>query len=114
MADVNRQLKGELNKSFSKVAISPIPYFAPPPPQMESPGLVLMMGMANALGEGLGGMSGKGEGLGQMNQGAGSYSYSNTPGVTPSFTPSGNYMPSNPSFGFSQNYNFRSPHLQAY
>ena len=30
---------------------------------MESPGLVLMMGMANALGEGLGGMSNTGDGL---------------------------------------------------
>ena len=63
MADVNRQLKTQLNRSFSKVAISPIPDFAPPPPQMESPGLVLMMGMANALGEGLGGMSNTGDGL---------------------------------------------------
>ena len=114
MADVNRQLKTQLNRSFSKVAISPIPDFAPPPPQMESPGLVLMMGMANALGEGLGGMSGKGDGLGQMNQGAGNYSYSNTPGVTPSFSGVAPAMPSNPMFGFSQNYNFISPHLQPY
>ena len=63
MADVNRQLKTQLNRSFSKVAIQPIQDFAPPPPQMESPGLVLMMGMANALGEGLGGMSNTGDGL---------------------------------------------------
>ena len=108
MADVNRQLKTQLNRSFSKVAISPIPDFAPPPPQMESPGLVLMMGMANALGEGLGGMSGKGDGLGKMNQGAGNYSYSNTPGVTPSFTPDstinyGNTFPKG-SFGITPGY----------
>ena len=107
MADVNRQLKTQLNRSFSKVAIQPIQDFAPPPPQMESPGLVLMMGMANALGEGLGGMSGKGDGLGQMNQGAGNYSYSNTPGVTPSYTPS---APAMPSMGvnspFFQNYGY--------
>ena len=63
MADVNRNLKGQLNKSFSKVAIQPIPDFAPPPPQMENVGLTLMMGMANAIGEGIGGMSGKGNGL---------------------------------------------------
>ena len=55
-ADVNRQLKAERNKSFGKVAIQPIPDFAPPKPQMESPGLVFMMGMANAIGEGIGGM----------------------------------------------------------
>ena len=114
MADVNRQLKTQLNRSFSKVAIQPIQDFAPPPPQMESPGLVLMMGMANALGEGLGGMSGKGDGLGQMNQGAGNYSYSNTPGVTSSYSGVGATVPSNPSFGFRQNYNFISPHLQPY
>ena len=63
MADTNRQLKSTLNKSFSKVAIAPVQDFAPPPPQMENVGLTLMMGMANALGEGLGGMSGKGDGL---------------------------------------------------
>ena len=63
MADVNRNLKGQLNKSFSKVAIQPIPDFAPPPPQMENVGLTLMMGMANAIGEGIGGMSGKGNAM---------------------------------------------------
>ena len=63
MADVNRQLKTQLNRSFSKVAISPIPDFAPPPPQMQNVGLTLMMGMANAVSEGIGGMSGKGDGM---------------------------------------------------
>ena len=102
MADVNRQLKTQLNRSFSKVAIQPIQDFAPPPPQMESPGLVLMMGMANALGEGLGGMEGKGDGL-KMNQGAGDYSYSNigaTPTYNPNFISQAPAMPSNPAFGF--------------
>ena len=56
MADTNRQLKGTLNKSFSKVAIQPVQDFAPPPPQMENVGLTLMMGMGQALGAGLEGM----------------------------------------------------------
>ena len=63
MADVNRQLKTQLNRSFSKVAVAPVQDFAPPPPQMQNVGLTLMMGMANALGEGLGGMSNTGDGL---------------------------------------------------
>ena len=104
MADVNRQLKTQLNRSFSKVAIAPIPDFAPPPPQMENVGLTLMMGMGQALGEGIMGN----EGLmnkfnnSKMGGGTGNFSYSNTPGVTPSFTPSGNFMPSNPSYGFGK------------
>ena len=57
-ADVNRQLKAQRNKSFGKVAIQPIPDFAPPKPQMENVGLTFMMGMANAIGEGIGGMGG--------------------------------------------------------
>ena len=63
MADTNRQLKTQLNRSFSKVAIAPVQDFAPPPPQMENVGLTLMMGMGQALGAGLEGMSGKGNGL---------------------------------------------------
>ena len=51
--DINRQLKGQLNQSFSRVAIAPVPEFAPPKPLMQSPGLALMMGMANALGAGI-------------------------------------------------------------
>ena len=65
MADTNRQLKGTLNKSFSKVAIQPIQDFAPPPPQMENVGLTLMMGMGQALGAGLEGMPNKTMGGGQ-------------------------------------------------
>ena len=113
MADTNRQLKGELNKSFSKVAVSAIRDFEEPPPVMGNVGMTLMLGMGQALGAGLEGRMGNNN-YKNMNQGGGNYSYSNTPGVTPSFTPSGNYMPSNPSFGFSQNYNFISPHLQTY
>ena len=55
-ADVNRQLKAQLNQSFGKVAIQPIQDFAPPPPQMQNVGLTFMVGMANAIGEGIGGM----------------------------------------------------------
>ncbi len=58
-ADVNRQLKSTLNKSFGKVAVMPIADFAPPPPQMENPGLIFMMGMAGAISDGIGGMSSK-------------------------------------------------------
>ena len=65
MGDTNRQLKGTLNKSFSKVAIQPIQDFAPPPPQMENVGLTLMMGMGQALGAGLEGMPNKTMGGGQ-------------------------------------------------
>ena len=56
MADVNRQLKTQLNRSFGKVAIAPVQDFVPPPPQMQNPGLIFMMCMGQALGAGLGGM----------------------------------------------------------
>ena len=56
MGDVNRQLKTQLNRSFSKVAVAPVQDFVPPPPQMQNPGLIFMMGMGKALGAGLGGM----------------------------------------------------------
>ena len=72
MADTNRQLKGTLNKSFSKVAIAPVQDFAPPPPQMQNVGLTLMMGMGQALGAGLEGMPKTGDGLGKtMESGTG-------------------------------------------
>jgi len=53
--DINRQLKGQLNQAFSRVAIQPIPDIAPPRPVMQSPGLALMLGMASAIGEGIAG-----------------------------------------------------------
>ena len=56
--DVNRQLKGQLNRSFGKVAIQPIADIAPPPPVMQSPGLALMIGMGQALGAGIEGNEG--------------------------------------------------------
>ena len=61
---------------------------------MQNVGMTLMLGMGQALAAGIGGMSNTGDGLKQMNQGAGSYSYSNTPGVTPSYTPTAPAMPS--------------------
>ena len=109
-ADTNRQLKSTLNKSFSKVAVAPVKDFVPPAPQMQNVGLTLMMGMGKALGAGLEGMSGNtmgdipGQGV-TMNQGAGTYQYSNigaTPSYNPNFISSAPVMPSNPSFGFGK------------
>ena len=51
--DVNRQLKGQLNRSFGKVAIQPIADLAPPPPVMQNVGMTFMLGMGEALGAGL-------------------------------------------------------------
>ena len=56
--DVNRQLKGQLNRSFGRVAIQPIADMAPPKPVMQNVGLTLMLGMGQALGAGLGGSMG--------------------------------------------------------
>ena len=104
--DVNRQLKTALNRSFAGVAIQPVADLAPPPPVMQNVGLTLMLGMGEALAAGIGGMNSKGDGL-NMNQGAGNYSYSNTPGVTPSYTPPGQFMPSNPAYvGAGANVNY--------
>jgi len=55
MEDVNRRLKGTLRKSFGKVALQPIADLAPPRPVFQNVGLTLMMGMANAVGEGIAG-----------------------------------------------------------
>ena len=65
MADTNRQLKGTLNKAFSKVAVAPIPDFAEPPPVMGNVGMTLMLGMGQALGAGLEGAQAKTMGPGQ-------------------------------------------------
>ena len=63
MADTNRQLKGQLNKSFSKVAIKPDPDFVPPAPHMKNTGMILAMGMANAVSAGFGGMGDNSDGM---------------------------------------------------
>ena len=54
--DINRDLKGQLNKSFGRVAIQPIADMAPPKPVMQNVGMTLMLGMGQALGAGLEGM----------------------------------------------------------
>ena len=54
--NVNRQLKSDVNQSFSKVAVQPIADIAPPPPVMQNVGLTFMLGMGSALGAGLDGM----------------------------------------------------------
>ena len=54
--DVNRQLKGQLNRSFGKVAIQPVQDFAPPAPVMQNVGMTFMLGMGEALGAGIEGM----------------------------------------------------------
>ena len=59
--EVNRQLKGELNRSFGKVVIQPQPDFAPPPPVYQNVGMTLMLGMAGAVAEGIAGMPSKGQ-----------------------------------------------------
>ena len=61
--DVNRQLKGQLNRSFGRVAIQPIADMAPPKPVMQNVGLTLMLGMGQALGAGLEGMGNTGDAL---------------------------------------------------
>jgi len=58
--DINRDLKGQLNKSFGRVAIQPIADLPPPKPVMQNVGMTLMLGMGQALGAGIGGMSGGG------------------------------------------------------
>ena len=60
-ADVNRQLKGQLNRSFGKVVIQPVQDLAPPPPVMQNVGLTFMLGMGQAIGAGI-------EGNPNMNQ----------------------------------------------
>ena len=54
---INRQVKGELNKSFGKVVIQPIADLPPPPPVYQNVGLTLMLGMAQAVGAGMEGAS---------------------------------------------------------
>ena len=117
MADTNRQLKTQLNRSFSKVAVAPVQDFVPPAPHMKNPGLIFAMGMGQALGAGLEGMSGKtmGDSPGGGGEVAGT-GYSITGGASiPNVSGGmmtgtyGSFMPSNPSFvGTGANYSFQS------
>ena len=54
--DVNRNLKGQLNNSFGKVAIQPVADLAPPAPVKRNVGMTLALGMAKAVGAGIEGM----------------------------------------------------------
>jgi len=56
--DINRDLKGQLNRSFGRVAIQPVADLPPPKPVMQNVGMTLMLGMGQALGAGLEGMGG--------------------------------------------------------
>ena len=58
-AYTRNQLKAQQNRSFSKVALNPIPDVAKPPPTMGNPGMALMLGMGQALAAGIGGMDDK-------------------------------------------------------
>ena len=88
--DINRDLKGQLNRSFGRVAIQPIADLPPPRPVMQNVGMTLMLGMGQALGAGLEGMP--------ANSGQNSY-MSKNPSVTPTSTVNyGNTFPSG-SFG---------------
>ncbi len=51
--DINRDLKGQLNRAFGRVAIQPVVDLPPPKPVMQNVGLTLMLGMGEALGAGL-------------------------------------------------------------
>ena len=109
MADVNRQLKTQLNRSFGKVAIAPVQDFAPPPPQMQNVGLTLMMGMANAVGEGIQGNEGLMNKFNNTKLGQGQLFGGNnmTPSPTSLGMTQGNFMPSMPNYvGVGANYNF--------
>lgn len=97
--DVNRQLKGQLNRSFGKVAIQPIADIAPPPPVMQNVGLTFMLGMGEALGAGLE------AGMGQNTNPFRNQTPSSTPNAfSSSFntTPliSGNYMNYSPNINW--------------
>ena len=46
--DVNRKLKGSLNRSFGNVAIQPIPDLAPPKPVYQNPMFAALLGGAQA------------------------------------------------------------------
>jgi len=61
--DINRDLKGQLNRSFGRVAIQPIADMAPPKPVMQNVGMTLMLGMGQALGAGIEGMGSTGNAL---------------------------------------------------
>ena len=71
--DINRQLKGQLNQSFGRVAILPTADFAPPQPVMQNVGMTFMLGMGQAILGGVSSMSGgTGDGLRDIKNNTGS------------------------------------------
>ena len=50
---INRQLKSVLNREYSKVAITPYPELAPPPPVYQNVGMNFMLDMAGAVASGM-------------------------------------------------------------
>tara|TARA_R100000322_G_C5424452_1_gene187097 strand:+ start:37 stop:840 length:804 start_codon:yes stop_codon:yes gene_type:complete len=68
--DIRTQLKSDLNRAFSRVALQPVQDIAPPPPVMGNPGMALMMGMANAVSAGIGGMDSNTMGTGGLDASA--------------------------------------------
>ena len=96
VSDVNRQLKGQLNRSFGKVAIQPVQDLAPPEPVYQNVGMTFMLGMGQALGAGIEGMGNTGDALKTPQTPA------TPPANTSFYTPStplvgGNYMNYSPS-----------------
>ena len=51
---IRNQLKGKLNQAFGKVAIVPTPGVAKPPPVLQNPNQIFMLGMAKAAFDGMG------------------------------------------------------------
>ena len=95
--DVNRQLKGQLNRSFGRVAIQPIADMAPPKPVMQNVGMTLMLGMGQALGAGLEGMGSTPNALNNNYSVTGGASVPNVSGGMKTGT-YGSFMPSNPTY----------------
>ena len=84
VSEVNRELKGQLNRSFGKVAIQPVADLAPPAPVKRNVGMTLALGMAKAVGAGIGGMESSGDyASGQMQDPSHAYSGG---GGSPSFS----------------------------
>ena len=106
--DINRQLKGQLNQSFGKVAIQPIADFAPPKPVMQNVGLTLMLGMGEALGAGLSAGSGTGDGLKNIESNQTTTSFSNNNAFSQSFNTSG-LIGSGSFMDYSPNVNYFYP-----
>jgi len=113
--DIRTQLKSDINRSYSRVALTPVQDIAPPPPTLGNPGMALMMGMANAVSAGIGGMDSNtmGDIPGGGYSVTGGASVMN-PDVSQGFGVGtyGSGIPTGAAgYGFSSNAGFVSPHL---